>query len=111
MTNKELEQWPVTDPPTDAEIGRIRTRAVSLGGAALPLPHRDRSTRFEVQGLASVSPVRVILTSCNKVAQFTAPLDYIKGWQGSFPTESQEDANATKLCVVDDAAHLWPRFQ
>lgn len=123
FSNKELEDWPVTEPPTEAEVGRGRSRAVELGGQSYGVPHSARSTFFDmfvppVEGKLWVpmvkqntNPVQILLTSCDQYALFSLPLEYKKGWQGTFPTENQEDANVTKMCVVDDAAHLWPRFQ
>lgn len=123
-TNKELEEWPVTEPPTEAEIGRGRSRAVELGGQAFGIPHSARSTFFDVMEAPApdgalwtpkiqpgTSPIRIMLASCGEYAMFNLPLDHQKGWQGTQPTQAQKDANATRMCVVDDSAHLWPRFQ
>lgn len=121
MTWQELERWPVVADPTEAEVGRIRRHAVALGGAALQLPHRDRSTAYKIKGAGgAVSPVRYALVSCERVAQFTVPLEE-QIWQREVgidiapartaPTKWQKQANDVRLCAVDDSAHLWPRFQ
>lgn len=123
MTAADLESWPVVPDPTEEEIERVRRHAVALGGAALQNPHSKRSTVFRAKGLLR-APHREELTACYQIAEFTVPL-VTEEWQESLaadrrgeydsgiiePTDVQKQANFTRLCAVDDGAHMWPRFQ
>lgn len=89
-----------------------------LGGTVLQLAHSKRTTTFEVQTRFSLTPRVSQLAACGLVAQFTLPLDAQPSWQfkvsAAIPrnglTTVQLQANGVRLCAVDDAAHLWPRF-
>lgn len=116
-----MEGWPVISAPTESEIARVRRHAVALGGAALQNPHSNRTTVFQVKDNRMTYPKRVELSTCDEVAEFTVPLDR-QLWQENIaasrnpdgerkPTGAQALADGTRYCVVDDSAHLWPRFQ
>lgn len=105
----ENYEWPVTSMPDTATVERIGQDAIALGGRVVKEAHADRGVVMDFPNPA-VPGVRVRKQvprcECRRRAQIMAPVP--PDTEPAPDTPPREKSDPLKVCVVDDAVHLWP---
>lgn len=104
-------QWPVTAVPDAATVEWLGKTVVALDGRAVQEAHADRGVTMDfANGASPGTRIRkqVPRTECRRQAQIMVPVS--PDFDPAPDTPPRENAAPLKVCVVCDAAHLWPRF-
>src|SRR3954466_3757405 len=103
--------WPVTPIPSGETVDFVGKTVVASGGRALNEAHADRAVTMEFDNGAQVGGrirKQVPRAECRRQSQIMAPVP--PDVDPAPDTPPRGNAEPLKVCVVCDAAHLWPRF-
>ena len=104
-------QWPVTSIPDAGVVEQLGKTVVASGGRGAKEAHADRGITMDFpNGAQPGTRIRkqVPRAECRRRAQVMVPVP--PDFDPAPDTPPRENAEPLKVCVVCDAAYLWPRF-